>query len=58
MSTINKPKHPQKGENKEQNGSTHIQEKPRKEHQVPKPPPLQEAYRIGKGDDLLKGCLP
>jgi hypothetical protein len=40
MPIINKPKHPQKGENNEQNESTHVQEKPQREHQVPKLPPV------------------
>jgi hypothetical protein len=43
---INKPKHPNKGENKEQNGKTNVQEdnkttkegEPEREYQVPKPP--------------------
>jgi hypothetical protein len=42
---INKPKHPIKGEYKEQNGWTHVQDdkrttqegEPQSEHQVPKP---------------------
>ncbi len=48
MPIINKPKHPKKGEHKEQKGRSHIQEdkrttqegKPQKEHQLPEPPPI------------------
>jgi len=50
MPIINKPKHPQKGENKEQNGSTHIQEKPQREHEVLKPPLVARSIsNKGKG---------
>jgi len=45
---INKPKHPKKGEHKEQKGRSQIQEdkrttqegEPQKEHQLPEPPPI------------------
>jgi hypothetical protein len=48
MPIINKAKHPKKGEYKEQNGRTHVQEdkrttqegKPQLEHQVLEPPPI------------------
>jgi len=61
-----KPKHPKKGEYKEQNGRTHVQKDKknhqrrritRGEHQVLGPLQSQEAYQIKKGEDLLKGCL-
>ncbi len=43
MPIINKLEHSQKGKNKEQNGSTHVQEKSQREHQVPKPPPVMRS---------------
>jgi hypothetical protein len=59
-----KPKHPKKGEYKEQNGRTHVQE----DKKITKEGETQggnikflnllqsrEAYQIKKGEDLLKG---
>jgi hypothetical protein len=58
------PKHPKKGEYNEQNGRTHDKKKktPKKVKckgniKILNPFPWQEAYQIGKGEDLLKGCL-
>jgi hypothetical protein len=60
---INKSKHPKKGEYKEQNGKTHIQEDKRTTKEG-KPQGnikflnlLREAYQIMKGENLLIGCL-
>jgi hypothetical protein len=62
---INKPKHPKRGEYKEQNGSTQVQENKRTtkegksqgEYQVSKPLLSREAYPIREWEDFLKGCL-
>jgi hypothetical protein len=63
---INESKHPKKGENKKQNGRTHVQEdkkKPPKQVKLkgnikfPDPLMSREAYQIRKGVDLLKGRL-
>jgi hypothetical protein len=64
---INKSKHQKKGEYKEQNGSTHIQEDKKEPPKEGKPLGnikflsfllLQKTYQIRKVQDLLKGCLP
>ncbi len=67
MPTIHKlTKVPEKEENKEQNGRTHVQEdkwttqkadqkgETQREHQVLEPPPVEKAYQIMKWKDLLK----
>jgi hypothetical protein len=57
----NKPKHPKKGGNKrnkmEGPTSKKTKESPKRANHKGNPLLSQEAYQIGKGEDLLKGCL-